>query len=289
MSAKSKYRGIFFILLSSLSFACMNVCVRLAGPLPTFQKSFFRNLVSLFIAVAVIIRNKESFRPHDLHNWPAFLGRSLFGTVGMLCNYYCIDHLLLSDASMLNKMSPFFAVIASYFILKEKIRPVQALTLLGAFLGALCIIRPSLSNMLLLPSLIGLLGGVCAGAAYTLVRKLGQLGEHGPLIVFVFSVFSCVVTLPPSIAGYVHMSGAQVLSLLGAGLFAAGGQFSITAAYCAAPAREISVYDYSQVIFAALLGFFLFGDVPDMLSILGYIIICSMAVLNFNYNRKHSA
>ena len=84
------------------------------------------------------------------------------------------------------------------------------------------------------------------------------------------------------------MTLQQTLWLLGAGLCAAGGQFSITGAYRCAPAREISVYDYSQVIFAAALGFFLFGDRPDLLSILGYIIICSMAVMNFLHNNKKS-
>ena len=82
------------------------------------------------------------------------------------------------------------------------------------------------------------------------------------------------------------MSFAQLLCLLGAGTAAAGGQFGITKAYYYAPAREISVYDYSQIIFAAILGFALFGQVPDLYSVLGYVIICSMAVMMFIYNRK---
>ena len=72
--------------------------------------------------------------------------------------------------------------------------------------------------------------------------------------------------------------------LLLAGLAASGGQFSFTAAYCNAPAREISVYDYSQIIFSALLGLFIFGQVPDWLSWCGYVIISSMAVVMFLYN-----
>ena len=76
--------------------------------------------------------------------------------------------------------------------------------------------------------------------------------------------------------------------LLLAGLSAAGGQFSITAAYCYAPAREISVYDYSQIIFSAVLGFVVFGQLPDALSWLGYGIICLMAVVMFLYNKKHN-
>ena len=71
---------------------------------------------------------------------------------------------------------------------------------------------------------------------------------------------------------------------MGAGAAAAGGQFSITAAYTHAPAKEISVYDYSQLIFTTALGFFFFGDVPDKWSFVGYFIIISMAVLVFLYN-----
>ena len=73
--------------------------------------------------------------------------------------------------------------------------------------------------------------------------------------------------------------------LLLAGLAAAGGQFAITAAYSYAPAREISVYDYSQIIFSAALGFIAFGQIPDYLSFAGYIVICGMAVVMFFYNK----
>lgn len=82
------------------------------------------------------------------------------------------------------------------------------------------------------------------------------------------------------------MTAEQFLIMLGAGLAAAGGQFSITKAYYYATAREISVYDYSQIIFSAVLEFVLFGQMPDRYSIIGYIIICAMAVMMFLYNRK---
>ena len=77
-----------------------------------------------------------------------------------------------------------------------------------------------------------------------------------------------------------------MLALLGAGLAAAGGQFGITAAYYHAPAKEISIYDYSQIIFSTILGFFLFGQVPDKYSVLGYVIILAMAAWMFFYNKK---
>ena len=286
MKPTSKYKGILFIVLAAFFFSCMNVCVRLSGDVPTIQKSFFRNIVAFVIAGSMLLREGKGFRPASSKNWPILLGRATFGTIGLLANFYAVDHLMLSDASMLNKMAPFFAVIASFFILKEKINPVQALTLLGAFAGALFIIRPTLSNMDLGPSLIGLFGGFCAGTAYTLVRLLGQRGERSSIIVFLFSGFSCLVALPFLVLDYHPMTLQQTITLLGAGLFAAGGQFSVTAAYTNAPAREISVYDYSQVIFGALLGFFIFGDVPDLLSFVGYALIIGMALVSFHYNNR---
>lgn len=143
----SKYRGILLILGAAFCFSCMSLCVRLAGDVPTMQKSFFRNLVAVLAALVVLLREGKGIRPADPKNWPLLLCRSLFGTIGLLGNFYAVDHLLLADASMLNKMSPFFAVIASCILLKEKLSPVQGASLVGAFAGALLIIKPTLSNM----------------------------------------------------------------------------------------------------------------------------------------------
>ena len=162
-------KGIACILTSAFCFAVMNVCVRLAGDLPSVQKSFFRNLIAAVFALILLLREKQ-LPKITRRQLPLLILRSVFGTIGILCNFYAVDHLVLSDASMLNKMSPFFAIICSLLVLKEKITPVQGAAVLAAFGGSLLIIRPTLSNMDLFPSLVGLLGGAGAGAAYTMVR-----------------------------------------------------------------------------------------------------------------------
>jgi drug/metabolite transporter (DMT)-like permease len=82
------------------------------------------------------------------------------------------------------------------------------------------------------------------------------------------------------------MTAKQLAALIGAGLSAAGGQFSITAAYFYAPAKEISVYDYSQLIFSMLLGFVFFGQIPEFMSVIGYAVIIASAVMMFIYNTR---
>ena len=280
MLENKKYKGILLIICSAFFFALMNMFVRMAGDLPSVQKSFFRNLIAFFFAFMIMRKNGIPFGCKK-ENRISLLLRATVGTLGVLCNFYAVDHLVLADASVLNKMSPFFAILFSYIILKEKITIRQGAIVVVAFLGSLLVIKPTFANMDLVPSIIGLCGGLFAGAAYTYVRKLTTHGEKGPMVVCFFSGFSCLVLLPFLIFDYHPMSLAQLLILLMAGLAAAGGQFTITAAYSYAPAREISVYDYSQIIFAAILGFVVFGQIPDLLSWIGYAIIVGMAVLNY--------
>ena len=278
-------KGIILITVSAFCFALMGMFVRLSGDLPAMQKSFFRNIVALVFSVAVLLKEHKKITVPKSAVKYLFL-RAFFGTVGIVCNFYAIGKLVLADASILNKMSPFFVIIFSFLLLKEKMSPAQALAVAGAFIGSLFVIKPTFTNMALVPSLIGLCGGICAGIAYAMVRILGQRGQKGSSVVIFFSGFSCVVTLPYLLLDFHPMSGLQILTLLGAGLAAAGGQFGITAAYYHAPAKEISIYDYSQIIFSTILGFFLFGQVPDRYSVLGYVIICAMALWMFVYNKN---
>lgn len=284
-SLSSKTKGVIFIILSALSFTGMNTFVRLAGDLPTMQKVFFRNFVAMIFAFAAMVKAGDSFKPKK-GSVKYLLIRSAAGLAGVFGNFYALDKSELSNASMLNKMSPFFALIFSAIFIKEKVKPKQAVAIAVAFIGALFIIKPTFGNADLLASLAGFAGGMAAGGAYTCVRWLGIKGENGKLIVLFFSVFSCVLTVPYLIFDYHYMTAFQWFALLMAGVFAAGGQFAITAAYTHAPSREISVYDYSQIIFAAVVGFFVFGDIPDLWSFVGYFIIIAMAVWMFVYNNR---
>ena len=147
-----------------------------------------------------------------------------------------------------------------------------------AFIGCLFVVKPGFQDAALIPALIGVCGGLGAGIAYTMVRVLGTHGIKGPVIVFYFSMFSCLFVLPYMIFHYVPMTWTQIGTLLMAGVFAA--------AYTYAPAGKISIFDYSQIIFATLLGFFLFGEIPDKYSFIGYGLIILASLGMFLYNMK---
>ena len=194
------------IILSAFFFACMNVSVRLAGDLPSVEKSFFRNLVAAVFAAVILCKNRTVPKV-DKKYWGPLILRCVCGTLGILCNFYAIDHLLVADASILNKLSPFFAIIFSFLLLKEKIRPAQAACVALAFIGCLFVVKPGFQNAALV-------------------------------------------------------------------------------AYTYAPAGKISIFDYSQIIFATMLGFVLFGEIPDKYSFTGYVLIILASLGTFLYNMR---
>lgn len=279
-----KKQGILYIIAAGFFFALMTFFVRLSGDLPTMQKAFFRNAVAAVASVVILSRSQQGFRIRK-QSWPSLFMRCMCGTAGLICNFYAIDKMTISDANILNKLSPFFAIVASVFVLKEKANAVEWGTVVVAFTGALFVVKPSF-QMNFVYALVGVLGGIGAGVAYTFVRKLGKQGERGPVIVMCFSLFSCIITLPFMIAGYVPMSMKQLGILLLAGASATGGQLCITKAYTKAPAKEISVYDYTQVLFAAILGLLFLEQIPDKFSVIGYAIIIGSAIARWKVTQK---
>ena len=104
-------RGVFFIVLSAFFYSLMSLFVRLAGDLPTFQKAFFRNFIATIVGFILLLKS-GSFKMQK-GSLPALIGRTIAGSLGVIGNFYAIDRMNISDASILNKLAPFFSVIFS--------------------------------------------------------------------------------------------------------------------------------------------------------------------------------
>ena len=277
----NRTKGIFCIVASAFGFALMAAFVRLCddfgGPVSSFQKSFFRNVIALAAALAVFVsrRVRVAAPPTRLSAsaWGVLSLRAVLGTVGIFANFYALSHIPIAEAQTLNKTAPFFTVAFAWIFIKERANFGQVLALVLAFAGVLFIVKPGFAGEAAFPLGIGLMSGLCAGGAYACVRELGVMKVEGAFIVLVFSVFSCVASVPFMVNHFDPMTVGQVVTLLGAGAGAAIGQFGITAAYRFAEPRSIAVFDYSSILFAAVFGFLLFGQVPDRWSVFGLALI----------------
>lgn len=275
-------KGIISLLIASLSFSLMAVFVKYSGDLPTVQKVFFRNLIAMLMAFAFVVYYKEKFFGHR-ENQLLLITRSTFGVIGVVLNFFVIDRMVLSDADILNKLSPFFTIILCALFLKEYVRRYQIISIIIAFAGAIFIIKPSMSSDTVY-GLIGVAGALFAAGAYTVLRVLGSR-EKFYTTVFYFSFFSCVVLLPFFIWQFEPMTTIQFWALILSGVFAAFGQFGLTIAYSYAPAKEISIFFYSTILFTAIFSIAVFGDIPDTLSVIGYIIIFAASYYMYMKNR----
>ena len=271
----------------------MALFINLAGEMPVFMKAFFRNLVAIVMSYVMLARSPEKFKIKK-GSMPGLLMRASFGTIGILANFYAISNTNMSDAMMLNKLSPFFALLTSMIILKEAADGFQWAAILTALVGAVFVVKPSFlfSNLGVngsdvFPLVIALIGGICAGIAYAFLRKVTVNGERPIIVVAFFSTFSCIILIPFIVFTYQPITPLQLFYCAMTGVAACFGQIFISSAYAACPAKEISIYDYSTVIFTALLGFFVLGEVPDWLSIVGYAIIIGASVLNYLYNNNY--
>ena len=263
-------RAIALMLFSTLCFAVMGAFVKLAADVPVVEKVMFRNLVTLVVAGGVVLKNRRApFGHRGNRRWLVL--RSVLGVGGVGCYFWAIDHLLLADAAMLNKLSPFFVFLLAGAALKERQRRSTFVALLLAFAGALCVIKPRF-DLDMVPALVGLASAFFAGAAYTVLRFLRDR-EPPETIVFVFSAVTLMMTAPVVAVGFSTPTGSDVWWLLGIGVAAAGGQFALTSAYHHAPATEVSLYSYAVIVFSAVLGFVLFDEVPDALSAVGGLLI----------------
>lgn len=281
----SKTKGIIFMILSSAAFATMNLLSKLAEGVNSYQKTFLTNVVATVIVCFIIAYKKGSFFGKK-ESRKYLLSRGVAGTLAILTNYYALDKMFLSDATILTKLAPFFTIIFSYLLISEKITKKQAILLLVAFGGSLFVIKPQFSTAVI-PALIGVASAGFAGFAYTMIRVLGNKEDFWTIILS-FTGIATIVMLPSMFMNTENLTIMNVLLLVGAGVAFTLGQVALTVAYKNAPASEISMYDYIGLIIAAMYGFMFFKEIPDFLSFLGYIIIIGASILNILNGKKSS-
>lgn len=276
-------KGILSMMLASTSFALMAAMVKLSGSaVPISQQLFFRNLMIGLLAFFTMREEKISFKPCSGSRRDLFF-RSFFGLCGMVCFFYANRNLKLGDAQILQKTAPVFITLLSTVLLKEKLTIPKVLSLLLAFSGAVVIIKPD-GHYTLFPFLVGLTGALTAGLAYTFLRRLRN--ENGFRIIFYFAVFSSIVLFPEMVYSYEPLSFKNWALLILIGVFAGSGQFFVTRAYASAPASEVSIFDYTGVIVAPLIGTMLFSEHITLRMFLGMLLIFSSGYISYYFNTR---
>ncbi len=247
------------MIVASLSFACMGVCVKLAAELfSAGEIVFYRAAISLvFMLVLVRVRKIPLATPH----WRFQLSRSVCGFVSLLCYFYAISLLPLATAVTLSYTSPLFLALYLAWFGKTRLKRSVVGALVLGFIGVILLLRPTFHADQLVGGLFGLATGIISAMAYYNIRELGELGETEERTVFYFSLFSTVISALCMLLYEFHpVDWRGGLLLLGVGAFATVAQLAMTRAYKRGNTLVTASLAYSTVIFASFFGMLLWQE-----------------------------
>ena len=281
---KDNYQlSILFILIASFSFAFVPIIIKSLKNIPLMEVVFFRSFVAMLIIPFILFWWKI---PIYGNNKTLLLLRGLFGYLGTLGMYYAYTKLLITDAVTIHRLSPFFIMILSVIILKEKISFKHIYIIFTAFFGALLIIKPGFRADIL-PAIIALIATLFVSVSHIILRQL-RLSDHFLVIINYFSYISGLLSIFFLIiqGNFVFPKYSDLIKLLLLGSITIGAQLGLTLAYKYAPASKISPYLYTQIFFAAILEVVFFGIFSDFLTYIGASIIVLTGIINYYYNRN---
>ena len=275
------------LVLSSLAFSLMTVCVKqLGGRLPVSEIVLVRSLVS--IGLTGVAMRISGISPLG-RNRRLLLIRGLCGSIALLCFFEAIARLPLASATVLQYTYPTFTAIAAWLLLGERLRRRIALAVLVGWIGVICVIQPGwigtgMEGLALIPALIAVAGALFTALAYVSVRRLSR-SEHPLVIILYFPMVSIPLTIPAVLQQGVWPAGMDWFWLLGVGVLTQLGQIWVTQGLSSLPAARATSLNYVQVVFAAIWGWIWFQERITPLSCLGAVLVLGASCISLSARR----
>lgn len=270
------------MVISTLSFACMNATVKHLEHISAYQIVFFRSVGSLFFTFTFLLKNKIPFLGN---NKKLLVLRGLVGVTSMTLFFMSTKYLPIGTAVSLRYMGPIFAAIFAVFLLKETVKPLQWMFFAMAFSGVL-ILKGFDADLDWYGLILIFISAIFIGLVYIVISKIGK-GDHPVVVVNYFLVISTIVGGVLSINKWIQPEGNEWFLLLGLGVFGYFGQVNMTKALQAASTTQVAPLKYLEVIFTVLFGVFIFSEVYTFWSLLGIALIITGLVLNILYKKRH--
>ncbi len=271
-SLPKNVRGIIWIIVSCLMFSLMGATVKSLGEqdLNSFQIVFFRLLAQL-IAIFPIIHRIGMVKVFTTDRPGLHIFRSLSGVAAMSCVFYGYTQLTLVDVTTITYAKVLFITALAPFLLGEVFGWRRVSATVAGFLGVVIMLRPG-GEAINWAAAIVVFGTFCMSAAHITIKKLTST-ERAITILAYFSVIAFMVSIIPAWYVWQPVGALTLVKLFAMGIFGLLGQFFVIRGYRVGEASAVVPANYISLVFAFLLGFVLFDEIPDQWSILGGSII----------------
>ena len=278
MPSSNLAQGAAAMILSSLAFAMMGVCIQIcAQTLPNGMVVFFRNISGLVFLSPILIRG--GFSVLRTSHLKQHLFRGVAGLSSMYCFFYAISHMPLADAVLLNYTLPLFIPVVESLWLGESF-PLRLTAPLGlGFLGVVIVLQPG-QGIITAAALLALLAGLLSAVAQTGVRQLTKTEPTVRIVIYFALMGTCLSALSLPFV-WVTPAPAIWLVIVALGFSATSGQLLMTKAYSYAPASQVGGFVYTGVIFAAMLDWLRSGRTPAPHFFAGALLVMAAGALMF--------
>ncbi|WP_071884492.1 DMT family transporter [Hymenobacter sp. APR13] len=278
--------GARYMLLSTLAFALLNVCVKLLAHLPPLEIIFFRSTLSLLFSYVALRQAAVAPWGQPRSRWH-LVSRGTTGALALVLYFYTLQTMPLASAVTIQYLAPIFTSVLGIFLVKEKVRPWQWVFFLLSF-GGVLLVKGVDTRITPLYLALGVASAVFSGLSYNAIRRMG--GREHPLVIVLYSQLVVV----PFSAAYCLLHWTTPLGwqdwglLLLTGIFTQLSQVYKTKAYQAAPLASISSLDYLGVLYALGLGYTFFGETFGLPSYLGMALVLLGVALNAAYTYRQA-
>ncbi|GAA4001669.1 DMT family transporter [Hymenobacter fastidiosus] len=276
-------RGARYMLLSTLFFALMNVCVKLLPHLPALEIILFRSVLSVVISYVTL--RALNIRPWGTNHF-FLIARGTTGALALILYFFTLQKMPLATAVTIQYLAPIFTAVLGIFIVREKVQPWQWVFFLLSFAGVL-VVEGVDTRVDPLYLAIGVVSAVFSGFSYNSIRRLR--GKEDPLVVvFYFPMVALPIAGVYCLFHWVPPQGLDWLWLLLTGLLTQGAQVCMTKAYQAEKLSSVANLNYIGIVYALGLGLVFFGETFRPGSYLGMVLVLVGVVLNTWYTSRQA-
>ena len=274
-------KAIIFMIFSVIAFTLMGIVVKSLNHFNAYQIVFFRSVGTLFFTVPLIIKENVPFLGNN-KKWLFF--RGVAGVISLTLFFQSLNYLAIGTAVSLRYTSPIFAAIFAMIFLKEKIKPIQWLLFVIAFIGVL-IINGFGANVASIGVVLILFSAIFLGLIFVIIRKIGNR-EHPLVIINYFMMMAFVFGGVMSIKYWQTPNLLEWILFLSMGVFGYFGQLYMTKAFQSHDTNVIAPLKYLEVVFMIIVGALFFDEVYTLSTLLGISLILVGIIYNIYLKRK---
>lgn len=274
--SSSIFFGALLIVLAFFCVAVMSALGKAASAVPASVLVLFQNGISLLLLLPWALRHGLT----DLRTTrlPLHLVRALSGLLSQALFFIAVKHMTLVDAVLLVNAAPLFIPLVMLLWFGAKIAPVVWWGLSVGFAGVLLILQPSAAMFDNPAALIATAAALFSAIALVSVNRLAET-DAPDTILFYYFLISTAAAGAYAVMDWSTPRGEDWWLLIGVGVTMALAQLFIVLAYRFATAAQISPFNYSVVVFSGLIGWWVWGNVPNSIALIGIALVCAGGIL----------